>query len=131
MHELAVCQALMREVETVANEHAGSRVTMIYLGIGPLSGVDPALLQQAFPFASAGSCAESATLEIEETPVIVFCERCQQESRVRPARLVCATCKNWRTRLVSGDELQLLRLELDRPTVHGHCGPHRQQAASS
>lgn len=113
MHELAVCQALMREVNSVAHARDAARVTAIYLGIGPLSGVDPALLKQAFPFASAGSCAESATLDIEETPVIVFCERCRQESTVAPAKLVCGRCSDWHTSLVSGDELQLNRLELE------------------
>ena len=44
MHELSVCLALMSQVERVATEHQARRVEKIVLQIGPLSGVEPALL---------------------------------------------------------------------------------------
>jgi len=39
MHELAVCQALMEQVENIAFEEQAAQVMAIHLGIGPLSGV--------------------------------------------------------------------------------------------
>jgi len=114
MHELALCQALMTQVETIAREHQAERVTAITLGMGPLSGVESQLLQHAYPIASAGTVAEGAELSIRTTPVRVRCNSCGQTSDARVNRLVCGDCGDWRTELVSGDELLLVSVELDR-----------------
>ena len=70
MHELSVCQALIGQVEAIAREHQAKRVASILLGIGPLSGVEPQLLQQAFPIASAGTIADEAELLEPTCPVV-------------------------------------------------------------
>ena len=114
MHELAVCQALMEQVEAVARDQCADRVVAIHLGIGPLSGVEPRLLQHAFPIASAGSVAAEADLVINSLPVVVNCKRCGKDSEVLPSRLLCAHCGDWRTSLVSGDELSLQTVEVIR-----------------
>jgi len=118
MHELAVCQALVEQVERVAREQRGRRVESIEVSVGPLSGVEPQLLQQAFPLAAAGSLAESARLDIESLPVRVHCDACGGDSDASASRLVCNHCGNWRTRLLSGDELLLTRVEIIREQAH-------------
>ena len=115
MHELAVCQGLMAQVQLVAQREQAKRVTSVTLQIGPLSGVEAQLLQDAFPIASAGSIAEGAELQIEQMPIVVECSQCGARSEVRPNRLVCGSCGDWRTRLVSGEEMLLKSLELERP----------------
>ena len=114
MHELAVCQALIDQVEEIALRERADQVLSIHLGIGPLSGVEPRLLEQAFSIARAGGVAASAELLIDNLPVQVSCDQCGQTTDALPARLLCGACGNWRTRLVSGDELQLLHVELVR-----------------
>lgn len=114
MHELAICQALMEQIETIARDEQAERVTAIHLGIGPLSGVEPRLLEQAFYIASAGSIAADAELTIKTMPVEVSCSQCGQCSEALPTRLVCGHCGDWRTKLVSGDELQLEHVEFTR-----------------
>ena len=47
MHELSVCGALLDEVSRLAMQHGASAVSMVNLRLGPLSGVEPALLQAA------------------------------------------------------------------------------------
>ena len=116
MHELAICQALMEQVERIAQEERADQVLSIHLAIGPLSGVESRLLEQAFSVARAGSIAASAELVIESMPVQVSCSQCGQLSDVLPSRLVCGHCGDWRTRLVSGDELELRNIELVRQT---------------
>ena len=114
MHELAICQALMEQVETIARQHNAVKVTAIKLGIGPLSGVEEDLLKHAYPVASAGTIAEGAQLAIEVTPIRVKCTQCGAESDARVNKLVCAACGDWRTELISGDELTLITVELDK-----------------
>ena len=122
MHELSVCQGLMRQVNDIAHQHHARRVDKIVLHIGPLSGVVPELIQAAFPFASAGSVAEQAQLEIHSLPIRVYCQICHAETTAAVNRLLCGACGDWHTRLVSGDELLLQSVELisDRETRRNH-----------
>jgi hydrogenase nickel incorporation protein HypA/HybF len=114
MHELAICQALMTQIEIIARDNLATEVSSITLGVGPLSGVEERLLEHAYPVASAGSIAEGAELIIRSTPIRVKCTSCNRESTAEPNRLVCGHCNDWRTELISGDELLLIRLELDK-----------------
>jgi hydrogenase nickel incorporation protein HypA/HybF len=113
VHELAVCQGLMRQVEQVAAAHGASAVELVILQIGELSGVEPPLLERAFEIARAGTVAEDAELEIRTGPVVVQCRECGGKSAVPPNRLLCSYCGEWRVRVVEGEELLLLSVELD------------------
>jgi len=113
MHELAVCQEILSQLTRIAREHNARAVTGLVVRVGPLSGVEPELLAQAFPLARAGTVAENAQLRIEHTPVRVRCETCGAESDAAPNRLVCGACGDYHTQLASGDELILASVELD------------------
>ena len=91
MHELSVCLSLLREVERIARENKAGRVTKI----------------------AAGTVAENAELVIDVSDIVVRCSRCDAESPAKPNRLVCGECGDYRTNLVSGDEMVLQSLELD------------------
>lgn len=114
MHELAVCQALVEAVTSIAADERARTVTDIHVSIGPLSGVESELLQNAFPLAAAGTVAGAAVLHLSIQAVKILCERCGTETEVAANRLVCDHCNNWRTRLISGDELLLERVCFER-----------------
>jgi hydrogenase nickel incorporation protein HypA/HybF len=118
VHELAICQALVAQVEEVTRAQHGRCADVVEVSIGPLSGVEPQLLQQAFPLAAAGSLAENAQLHVESLPVRVHCDSCGSDSDASASRLVCRQCGNWRTRLLSGDELLLTRVEIIREQAY-------------
>jgi len=112
MHELSVCQALLDQVRKTAYTHNAGSVGLITVRIGPLSGVEPNLLEQAFSIARNGPMTASATLVIETMPVSIRCRDCGNENEVRPNRLLCSQCASYRVDLTSGDELLLARVEL-------------------
>jgi len=112
MHELAICQALISQVETIARQRSG-QVRHVRVGIGPLSGVEPRLLEDAYPLACAGTCAEGSQLAIEAMNIRVRCRSCGAESEAAPNRLLCGACGDWHTDLLSGDELILLQVKLE------------------
>jgi hydrogenase nickel incorporation protein HypA/HybF len=116
MHELSICYSLLQQLESIAAERNASAVERVYLKIGPLSGIEPKLLQRAYPLAAAGTIAEDAELVFDTADVVVTCTQCGAESKVLPNRLLCSDCGDFRTRVVSGDEMILQRLELT--TVH-------------
>lgn len=113
MHELAICQGLIREVERVANAHRARAAAKVCVSVGALSGVDPQQLARTFSIACAGTLAEGAELEIESVGVRIRCPVCELESQVPPNALVCARCGDWRVQLVCGEELLLRSVELE------------------
>lgn len=112
MHELSVCQSMLHQVEAIAAERQALGVASITLRIGPLSGIEPELLQHAFPLARAGTVAAEAELIIEHLPIRVRCEQCGAETDATANRLLCGACGDWHTQLISGDELVLASVEL-------------------
>lgn len=114
MHELAICQSLMDQVEKIAIERNAKSVTSIVIGMGPLSGVETQLLKSAYPIASAGTIAEHAELIVEHLPVRVKCNHCGHEFDASPNKLICHKCGDWQTTLLSGDELLLMSVELEK-----------------
>jgi hydrogenase nickel incorporation protein HypA/HybF len=112
MHELAVCQALIRQVETVVARHRARGADRVVVSVGPLSGVEPALLASAFTIAREGTSAAGAELEIESAGIQVTCKTCGARSAAQPNRLLCDECGDWRVQVTQGDELMLLRVGL-------------------
>jgi hydrogenase nickel incorporation protein HypA/HybF len=114
VHEFAVCQGLMGQVEEIAQREQAERVTRIKLQIGPLSGVEPQLLATPSRSRRPAALPSSAALEIDSQPVRVRCLSCGAESDATPNKLVCRQCGDFRTQLISGDEMLLLSVELER-----------------
>ena len=112
MHELSVCQALISQVKNIARQHRAEAIRHIIVRIGPLSGVEPELLMRAFPLASAGTVAQDSQLIIERLPIRVRCESCGADTDAELNKLVCGACGDWHTRLVSGDEMLLVSVDL-------------------
>jgi hydrogenase nickel incorporation protein HypA/HybF len=118
MHELAICRSVLQQVLAAAAPVDMRAIGRITLRIGPLSGVEPDLLRAAFPLVAAGTPCEGAIIAIEGMCVLVRCKTCGATSVVRPNRLLCGDCGEWRVALVSGDEMMLASIELfDAPTT--------------
>lgn len=113
MHELAVAQALVEQVNVVIEQHQASSAALIRVRIGPLAGVVPELLASAFPLAAAGSRMEHATLDFTLTLITVHCQICGADTEAAMNRLICGACGDWHTQILSGDELLLESVELD------------------
>ncbi|MBF0265983.1 MAG: hydrogenase maturation nickel metallochaperone HypA [Gammaproteobacteria bacterium] len=114
MHELSVCQSIISQVLEVAKQNKAKSVFKISLQIGPLSGVEASLLEAAFPIACAGTIAENAKLETELLPIKVRCQICGNENEAKINHLLCSACNSWQTELISGDEMLLRSIELDK-----------------
>jgi hydrogenase nickel incorporation protein HypA/HybF len=112
MHEMSVCLSLLQQMETIASERNAIAVDKIYLRVGPLSGIEPALLKNAYPLAAAGTLAADAELIIDASDIVVSCTECGAESPATANRLLCSVCGDFRTQIVSGDEMILQRLEM-------------------
>ena len=113
MHELSICMSLMEQLESIARERKASSIVRIELEVGVLSGVERDLLENAWPIASAGTIAENAELRIDSVEIVVECSACGARTKPTPNRLRCGECGDSKTRVVAGEEMTLMRVELD------------------
>lgn len=112
MHELAIAQSLVREACRVAAENRARKIEVVSILVGPLSGVEPPLLERAFSVARSGSPAHEARLTIATGPIEVHCSKCGAQTQAAPNKIVCGACGAWQVQIVTGDELVLSRVEL-------------------
>lgn len=116
MHELSVAMALLDQIEATALPRDAIRVHRATIRVGPLSGVEPDLLMRAFEVARlARSITTQTVLMIETAEVRVACPDCGGEGAASVNNLTCPHCGGRHTRLLHGDELLLLQVELDTP----------------
>lgn len=124
MHELSVAQALLDQIEVATRAHGAVAIHAATIRVGPLSGVEPALLRRAFEVARLANPMTAQTmLNLESSEIVVSCLSCDREGGASIGRLRCPHCSSVNTSVRSGDELLLLRIELDIPasrlTVEG------------
>jgi hydrogenase nickel incorporation protein HypA/HybF len=113
MHELSVAMSLIEAVAEEAERHEG-RVQAVHLRLGPLSGVAKDALVSAFEIAREGTPVAEAQLVVEETPIVIFCPRCQARQPVASlAWFCCPVCETPSAEVVSGKELELVALEIE------------------
>jgi len=118
MHELSVAQALLDQIEIVAQARGALDVPAATIRVGPLSGVEPSLLRRAFEVARLArptTARTELTLEIGE--IVVSCASCGRNGSASPGDLRCQHCASVRTSMRTGDELLLLRIEMDIPAA--------------
>lgn len=113
MHELSIALSIIEGVEEEIARRPGAHVVAVHLKLGPLSGVVKDSLLFSYELACQDTQLGGSRLEIEEIPVIVYCEVCAQE---RPAisiqRLCCVVCENPSADIRRGSELEVFALEL-------------------
>lgn len=115
MHELGIMESAMTLVNRHAVENKARRVSRVVLRIGALAGVEIESLRFAFDIVSRGTAAEGAEFEIEQVPVAVYCQGCQQEfdGETQGYIFTCPTCGDLCGEIRRGRELELSRIEMN------------------
>jgi len=113
MHELSIALGIIEGVEEEIARRPGAQVAAVHLRLGPLSGVVKEALLFSYELACQDTLLAGSRLEIEELPLVLYCDVCAQE---RPAisiqRLCCAVCENPSADIRRGSELEVYALEL-------------------
>lgn len=88
------------------------QISSVHLIVGKFTCVEPASLQFAFAVQTRGTFLEGTTLQIQETPLVAFCHRCQQEYAPEIGlHYACPTCRSPMEDIRSGRELKIDRIE--------------------
>jgi hydrogenase nickel incorporation protein HypA/HybF len=114
MHELSIAVDLI-EAATEEMERLGStHLVAVHLRLGRLSGVEKEALAFSFDAAAAGTTIEGARLQIEDVPVVVWCDACDAERELSDlSRRRCPRCDAPTPHLMRGRELELVGLEIE------------------
>ena len=113
MHELAIIQDLLNVCEENAHKNNANRILKIELKIGRLSGVEAHYLHRAFEGFKSEKMFENAELIIHTQDVVIKCESCGFEGSIKKNRFACIVCGSTRLKVIDGEELLLLRLEME------------------
>ena len=70
MHEKSVMDQLMNKILALANEQQAKKVTKVSVKLGALSHMSKGHFKEHFEIASAGTLAENAEIETEESEEI-------------------------------------------------------------
>lgn len=113
MHELSIALSIIEGATEEARKHDNAKVEAVHLKLGKLSGVVKDALLFSWEIACQGTPLETSRLEIEEIPVVMFCENCQENKVVAAINnLVCPQCEMPAIQIISGRELQVTALEI-------------------
>jgi hydrogenase nickel incorporation protein HypA/HybF len=112
MHEHSLVRSLVGQVQEIARKHAAISIDEVVIAVGPLSGVEPLLLNSAFSRIASGELFAHVRFTIEETPLTIRCESCQLESELVNFVFICAHCGSVSTRVISGEGVLLRRVKL-------------------
>ena len=113
MHEYSLAQALVERVEREARAREASAVHRVTVRIGPLSGVEPALLVTAYGHLREGTLCAGAELALAGEDVVWRCEACGVV--LVPGQALCCSDCGLPARLAGGDALVLERIEMEVP----------------
>jgi hydrogenase nickel incorporation protein HypA/HybF len=113
MHELSIMQGALSLALGEARRAGASRVHVIRLRIGALSGVVPEALQFAFEALASGTPAEGAELAVENVPARFWCAACAREFQAGNMFAECPDCQTPSGELRGGREMEVASLEVD------------------
>jgi hydrogenase nickel incorporation protein HypA/HybF len=115
MHELSIANAILEAARAEAARRPGVRLVKVGVRVGELSGVEPDALSFSFEALVRGSDLEPLALEIETCPRRQRCAVCGRIFRVVDFNLDCPDCGALESRCISGDELEMVYLEIEQP----------------
>ncbi|MDF1535075.1 MAG: hydrogenase maturation nickel metallochaperone HypA [bacterium] len=115
MHELSIAMEILEIVEKEALKHGAGAVRKVRLKVGDLSGVETDSLTFSFDaIKGEKKLAGKADLLIQRTPARIRCKPCGADFEGRSGFIVsCPECEGFDTRLLAGDELEIVDIEID------------------
>lgn len=111
MHELAITQSV---VDAVLDKTGDSRVAVVRVRVGRLSGVVSDAMRFCFDLVVAGTPLEGSALEIEEPEGRAHCRTCGRDFSLDTLIALCP-CGSADVAIVSGQDLQITSVRLAQP----------------
>ena len=115
MHEMALAEGILRIIEDQAAAGGFERVRRVRVEVGQLAGVEVEALRFSFDAVMNNSVADSAILEIVDTPGQGWCMDCGTTVEIAALYDACPRCGGYQVHATGGMEMRVLDLEVDTP----------------
>lgn len=113
MHEVGIVQSVLDLAEAEARKANATRIVMLQLRVGQLTGVVPEALDHAFVVLRTGTLAAEGQLCVDYVPARAWCSQCQAEFQTPGLYSECPTCGLCSLEIRGGLEMQLVSLEVE------------------
>ncbi len=114
MHELSIAQSIVEAVEAKATECNATHVKGVRLKIGEANSIVIDSLTFCFEMlTSLEPALAGAQLLIDTVPHRARCRHCNKEFAIVNFVAQCPTCQEWSSEVVSGNELQIVEMEIE------------------
>ncbi|MDY0123224.1 hydrogenase/urease nickel incorporation protein HypA [Sulfurimonas sp.] len=113
MHEYSIVQSLIDSCEEHARKNNAKKVTKVVVKIGILSGVEPHLLHKAYEMFRLGTICHEAELVLNLQKVKVHCNVCGVVEELDKNEFICPKCGSYDIKVLDGEEMYLMSLELE------------------
>ena len=113
MHEVSLMRELLTQVKQAMQQNGVERVSSLQIEIGPLAGVEPLLVEQAFCVLIPETVFERTRLVVHQPALMAVCQECQCEFEVMNFQFSCPTCSSSKVQVTSGDQLRLLSITVE------------------
>ena len=115
MHELALCDALLKMVRDISREEALDGVRSITVRVGTLSGVIPHFLTDCWVAVTDGTEYDGVPLRVETEAGRARCLDCGAEFEADVNDLTCPGCGGKKLMPLTGRDMTLQEIEAVEP----------------
>jgi hydrogenase nickel incorporation protein HypA/HybF len=112
MHEMALCENVLKAIESRSRIDGFRRVRRVRLEIGALAGVEVPAMRFGFGIVCRDSIAEGAELVIDDIPGRGWCSDCRREVALTQRYAPCPLCGGFGLRVMAGDEMRIKDIEV-------------------
>ncbi|MBI3596461.1 MAG: hydrogenase maturation nickel metallochaperone HypA [Nitrospirae bacterium] len=112
MHELSIARGIVEAVRQHLPSGEVRSVKSVTLKLGDFTRIVPESLAFCFEMATEGTAAQGAKLKIETVPVRCLCTACGAGFEAGRYVVLCPNCGNAGVELISGNELDVVEVEL-------------------
>ena len=113
MHEMAIARNIVNIAVAAAEKEGARKITRVNVVAGELRGIVQAQLVFSFGLMAENTIASGAYLNLEITPVVGRCRKCQEKFVVKDYRYLCTQCQSEDVQMVSGTELRVKDIEVE------------------
>lgn len=113
MHEMSLCESVLRILQNEARAKQFARVKVVRLQVGAFSCAMPEAMDFCFKAVTHGTLAEGARLEIERLTGKAWCMNCGETVEIRERYDACPQCRGYELQVSGGDELRVTELEVE------------------
>ena len=110
---MAIARNIVNIAVAAAEKEGAKRITRINVVAGELRGIVSAQLIFNFGLMAENSIASGAYLNLEVTPVVCRCRKCQEEFVVKDYRYLCTKCRSEDVETLGGTELRVKDIEVE------------------